>query len=224
MGWEQDSWVIARAADLLEQRHPTPVPVAEPEPEAGPTDEELDSMERQHWEETGVEEWGRQEAIFDHRAFARAVLARWGHQLAPLAEVGCPACEGVPKPGNQPCAVCGRPAPAPAEGEVAELVEFLRIYGDEVMDEYGDVGEHDQLTRAAELLEQRHPTPVPVAERLPGPKDCDAEGRCWVHQPHEACPESPAWELMLAKYASANYEAVCWLPANALPLPSGEVE
>ena len=70
--------------------------------------------------------------------FARAVLSRWGHQ----------------------------PAPLPAEGEVGELVEFLRIYGDEVMDEYGDVGEHDQLTRAADLLEQRHPTPVPVASDI----------------------------------------------------------
>ena len=28
MGWEQDSWIIARAAALLEQRHAAPVPVA----------------------------------------------------------------------------------------------------------------------------------------------------------------------------------------------------
>jgi hypothetical protein len=27
MGWEQDSWIIARAAELLAQRHPAPVPV-----------------------------------------------------------------------------------------------------------------------------------------------------------------------------------------------------
>ncbi len=67
--------------------------------------------------------------------FARAVLSRFGHQPAP-----------------------------PAAGEVGELVEFLRIYGDEVMDEYGDVGEHDQLTRAADLLEQRHPAPPAAGE------------------------------------------------------------
>ena len=66
------------------------------------------------------------------------------------------------------------------------------------------------------------PQPVAASERLPGPEDCDAEGRCWVHQPHEACPESPAWELMRAKYASANYGAVCWLPANALPTPEAQ--
>jgi hypothetical protein len=68
------------------------------------------------------------------------------------------------------------------------------------------------------------PAPVPVSERLPGPGDCDGEGRCWVHQPHEACPESPAWELMLAKYASPSCGATCWLPATALPLPAGEVQ
>lgn len=29
MGWEQDSWAIARAAELLQRQHPTPVPVSE---------------------------------------------------------------------------------------------------------------------------------------------------------------------------------------------------
>ena len=162
----------------------TTLDLVKPEPEAvgqTPNDEELDHLERQYWEETGVEEWGQQEAIFNHRAFARAVLARYGHQLAPPVE------GGVPLPTNADQAalmvILGeqwlsanaperlrRPAPA-AEGEVGELVEFLRVYGDEVMDEYGDVGEHDLLTRAAELLE-RHPTPVPVSKRLPGPEDC----------------------------------------------------
>ena len=106
----------------------------------------------------------------------------------------------------------------PADGEVAELVEGLRLISDGM-----SAMNHDSdswfVARAAELLQRQAPQPVSVHERLPGPEDCDAEGRCWVHQPHEACPESPAWELMLAKYASANYEAVCWLPAHALPLP-----
>ena len=82
-----------------------------------------------------------------------------------------------------------------------------------------DAGEAYQLLVEFLRKQRQAPQPVSVHERLPGPEDCDAEGRCWVHQPHEACPESPAWELMLAKYASANYEAVCWLPAHALPLP-----
>jgi hypothetical protein len=65
--------------------------------------------------------------------------------------------------------------------------------------------------------------PIPVSERLPEAGDCDAEGRCWAHQPHEACPESPSWELLLAKYVASNYGTACWLPFNALPLPK-EVE
>jgi hypothetical protein len=128
-------------------------------------------------------------------SIARAVLARWGNLL---------------------------PVP-PADGEVAELISKLqRLCADLDYDDRGD--DAGCCYRAAELLQRQAPVPVSVSERLPGPEDCDAEGRCWVHQPHEACPESPAWELMLAKYASANYEAVCWLPANALPLPQGEVE
>jgi hypothetical protein len=51
--------VVIRARDLLAQ------PVAE-----GPSDEELDVIERQC---AGCE------YLLDHRRFARAVLARWGH-------------------------------------------------------------------------------------------------------------------------------------------------
>lgn len=159
--------------------------LAEPVGE-GPTDEELDALVKDHcWDPT---EW------IDYRAFARAVLARYGHQPAP-----------------------------PVEGEVGELIEGLKLISDG-MDAMGHESDSWFVARAADLLSQRHPAPVLVAERLPGPGDCDAEGRCWVHQPHEACPESPAWELMLAKYASPNYGATCWLPAHALPLPAGEVE
>jgi hypothetical protein len=63
-------------------------------------------------------------------------------------------------------------------------------------------------------------TPVPVSERLPMAEDCDAEGRCWVHQPCAASPEAPDWMLLRSKYASVNYGATYWLPFHALPLPS----
>ena len=94
------------------------------------------------------------------------------------------------------------PAP-PAEGEVAELIAQLRSR------HYGPAA----LDRAAELLE-RHaaPVPVPVAERLPEPKDCDAEERCWLLAPRWILPPC---------------EMTHWLPAHALPLPApqgGEVE
>jgi len=61
------------------------------------------------------------------------------------------------------------------------------------------------------------PKPVPVAERLPEPEDCDAKGRCWwwiVDEPgafpHWICAplEAQRW---------AGYSA--WLPHHALPVP-----
>ena len=59
-------------------------------------------------------------------------------------------------------ALAAQPEP-PVDGEVAELVGFLRIYGDYAMDKYGFA---EQLARAADLLERLAPQPVPE-----GPSD-----------------------------------------------------
>jgi hypothetical protein len=63
--------------------------------------------------------------------------------------------------------------------------------------------------------------PVPVSERLPGPEDCDAKGRCWVGY---AVPKddleteyNPSWEL--CKFHPPDE---VWLPHWALPVPAGE--
>jgi len=52
--------------------------------------------------------------------------------------------------------------------------------------------------------------PVPVAERLPGPEDCDEEGICWWY-------DSPGggWYMDALQ---GNYSH--WLPHNALPIPT----
>ena len=63
-----ESELVARARALLAQ------PVAE-----GPSDEELDVIERQCWIPTEVCNDAGCEYLLDHRRFARAVLARWGH-------------------------------------------------------------------------------------------------------------------------------------------------
>jgi hypothetical protein len=64
--------------------------------------------------------------------------------------------------------------------------------------------------------------PVPVAERLPGPEDCDAKGRCWM------CGKVDRdWRLISIdnpgvpqlKYAFSH-----WLPHWALPVPQQEAE
>jgi hypothetical protein len=53
---------------------------------------------------------------------------------------------------------------------------------------------------------------VPVAERLPGEGDCDAEGRCWF------ITYDNAW-LMEDRTYAINAGRSHWLPCWALPLP-----
>lgn len=61
--------------------------------------------------------------------------------------------------------------------------------------------------------------PVPVSERLPGPEDCDAEGRCWWWNP-TMDPDCPNWW----SFESTEYIETepYWLPHWALPVPGVE--
>jgi hypothetical protein len=65
--------------------------------------------------------------------------------------------------------------------------------------------------------------PVPIAERLPGPEDCDAEGRCWLCGKVEG-----DWRLINSANSGVPHLKYCfshWLPAHAIPLPqAGEGE
>ena len=161
-------------------------------------------------------------------ALAEAILSHPGicsAGLAALDEADGPA---VPD-GREPASV----ALQPSDGEVVELVVELRRICFDVAP-----CDADAITRAADLLAQRHPAPVPVlpddaliiepaehtllvpvaqpvpvSERLPGPVDCDAEDNCWWFDPHA----DGAWYL--DTYQSCYTH---WLPANALPLPTPE--
>ena len=93
----------------------------------------------------------------------------------------------------------------------AELVDAL----EKCQRSYGDEPESSLVWKARAALAE--PKLVPVAERLPGPEDCDAKGRCWwwiVDEPgafpHWICAplEAQTW---------AGYSA--WLPHHALPVP-----
>lgn len=62
-------------------------------------------------------------------------------------------------------------------------------------------------------------TPVPVSERLPG------DALCWWYEPDEDDDGSGyggSWTLLRIRGAVSRYTH--WLPANALPLPAGEVQ
>ena len=69
--------------------------------------------------------------------------------------------------------------------------------------------------------------PVPVSERLPGPKDCDAEGRCWLWE--RDCGYSGCkWALVDRTWSLSQSDEdlsvyTHWLSAHALPVPEQEV-
>ena len=65
------------------------------------------------------------------------------------------------------------------------------------------------------------PSPVPVAERLPGPEDCDAEGRCWLWL-SDGYDGVSRWIYVHFLHANDG-EYTHWLPHNALPVPGAEV-
>jgi hypothetical protein len=77
-----------------------------------------------------------------------------------------------------------------------------------------------ERTRAADLLQHHQPPqPVAVGERLPGPEDCDGEGRCWWE--FAGSDEfGPSWTLV--KMHGIPSDMTRWLPVwvNALPLPT----
>jgi len=107
--------------------------------------------------------------------------------------------------------------PQPADGEVAELVAWLR----EDADDYDCIGEElasSKCNRAADLLERLSPPqPIPVSERLPRPAEwvwhCYAGVRFWEHGIYDG-------RKFFIGDGPESQPATHWLPAHALPLPS----
>jgi hypothetical protein len=99
----------------------------------------------------------------------------------------------------------------------AELEEAYAWCIDEYMTAPAEKDALIQRARAALAQpEPEGPTqPIPVSERLPGPEDCDAEGRCWIYMPDIGT--APTWWLVdpcdIGPYHTH------WLPAHALPVP-----
>ena len=157
----------ARAALAAEANGPAVPDGREPASVVGePSDEELDVL-ADEWLDWNLE---------GHRAFARAVLARYGHQPAP-----------------------------PAEGEVGELVQWLKSRaGIPASPDFPPVAA--MLTRAADLLE-RQAVPVPVA---------------WCRRDEFANAMKRGGSFNGWKDPGAGYNK-CDMQLYALPLPRGEV-
>lgn len=86
----------------------------------------------------------------------------------------------------------------------------------------------DQLIKAAYLLRQYYrstpPEPVFIADRLPGPDDCDEQGRCWVRRrddPGGDRRSKAVWRLEALDRGLGGDMPLwysVWLPYNALPI------
>lgn len=73
------------------------------------------------------------------------------------------------------------------------------------------------IDRVRTALAEQPMAPIPVSERLPGPEDCNAEGKCWMFGNVEG-----DWRLISIINPGVPRFKYCfshWLPANALPFP-----
>ena len=99
-----------------------------------------------------------------------------------------------------------------------DLVTRLLLLAEKAVDEalqldYGDP-EDRYIYRELQELRQLVQQPVPVSERLPGPEDCDSEGRCWWFDSSRV----EYWFYLEPENRSPR--ETHWLPYHALPLPT----
>jgi hypothetical protein len=109
---------------------------------------------------------------------------------------------------------------AQSEPQGASDEDVLRCLAD-VADECILIDHPKDVVAAGRQLLARwgHPAiePVPVAERLPGPEDCDKEGCCWWWDYGQ-----DSWSQGMPEYCINRHTH--WLPHYALPVPQQEVK
>ena len=119
----------------------------------------------------------------------------------------------------------------PTDEEIRTLADFDADFDCyETTDESGNVGDawecsDSQLLDFARAVLARwgQPavTPIPVSERLPGPEDCDADGRCWLLYRSASMKMTPVWSLVQSR-SIFDGPYTHWLPANDLPVPAND--
>jgi len=104
----------------------------------------------------------------------------------------------------------------PSEDDVTEL--FYRHVG-----EGSEVGFENAIAEALARWGRPAIEPIPVSERLPGPEDCDAEGRCWLF--HVGMDGIGDWHQRAPYPTAGSYQffrITHWLPFHSLPTPRRE--
>jgi hypothetical protein len=180
--------------------------LAQPEP-VGPTDEELLHIygiaKRDHCYEGPIDDWPKRAERAATVHGLRAVLTRYAR---PTIEP-----EGTCQPN-------GYAYRYPAiDGTITRFNHGQEVNGCRPL--YAIPYWLGQPPTARPAIE-----PVPVSERLPGPEDCDAEGRCWFF--HTSTIGGNEWFLSQLPKISEWYRwqsITHWLPHHALPVPSAEV-
>ena len=178
-------------------------------PAPAPTINDLLELCEDHEFHLGIDGANEEESAESLLQIIRIALSRWGNQ-PPAPDHLRTATEMV------------------ADGEREELAQWMDRFH-EYAYELGRPDWGHMTTRAAALLRQPAPAPVPVvvSERLPEQGDCDAEGRCWVgcsaqiDQTGDFDAEyNASWEL-----SPVHPQDEVWLPHWALPRPpqGGEV-
>jgi hypothetical protein len=206
----------------------SPANLSQPEPQ-GATKGELSQLYRKHG---GFNYDGMDEIEFENAV--NEAIARWGRSAIEPQSENCPGCEGTPAANNSPCTVCGQLAQPEPQGQQGLIDEELTEFAEEWWRsfQYLEAGA-EAATPITDIVHSWHfvdfshavlarfgrPTikPVPVAERLPGPEDCDEEGLmcngggwCWWFE-----QSSQMW---VADFYSSHYTH--WLSHWALPVPT----
>jgi hypothetical protein len=200
--------------------------LAQPEPEAlRPDRYELGDAIRRSWLKRGQDSWC---------SIADDVLAELPGLSQPEPEVAGSITDGRPMNQSYWLALLRHDAYAASFQSVDQyrsaLIERASspraqpepegVPADEDLYDLADVFNGDPvpaMRRALELWGRPAIEPVPVAERLPGPEDCDARGWCWYWHPGEEC-----WEMVPVVTGTLD-EWTHWLPHHALPVPGAEV-
>ena len=101
---------------------------------------------------------------------------------------------------------------APEQGPT--VMEIIAM-ADEIEDE--GLGQVDLVRRALARWGRPAVEPVPVTERLPGPEDCDDQGRCWrLDRPLKN--GLAAW-ILRRPNDGLLYPFIAWAPHWAIPVP-----